>query len=80
MVAPKPYQPLAWVATVILLIAATMLSALENEVYATYGFGIASLLWTIIGVLWREKTLILLNAVLTAIYLVGIVKHLSTLF
>lgn len=80
MVAPKPYQPLAWVATVILLIAATMLSALENEVYATYGFGIASSLWTIIGVLWREKTLILLNAVLTAIYLVGIVKHLSTLF
>ena len=79
MVVQKPYQPLAWVATVVLLFAATMLSALENEVYATYGFGIASALWTIIGVLWKEKTLILLNAVLTAIYLIGIFKHLSTL-
>jgi len=72
----KPYQPLAWVATAVLLLAATTLSALDNQVYATYGFGIASTIWTVVGILWKEKSLIVLNGVLTIIYLVGIFKHL----
>jgi len=76
---PKPYQPLAWLSTAILLTAAALLSLFPNEMYATYGFGIASTLWTVVGILWKEKSLIVLNGTLTIIYVYGIVKHLYSI-
>lgn len=76
----KPYQKLAWISTFCLLASAGLLSLFPNEIYATYGFGIASTLWTIVGVLWKEKSLIFLNGSLTIIYIVGIIKHLATVF
>ena len=72
----KPYQPLAWLSTAILLTAAALLSHFPNEMYGVYGFGIASTLWTVVGCLWQEKSLIFLNGVLTVIYGYGITKHL----
>jgi len=72
----KPYQPLAWLSTAVLLTSAGLLSAFPDQMYATYGFGIASTLWTAVGVLWKEKSLIVLNGTLTIIYAYGIVKHL----
>lgn len=71
----KPYQPLAWIATTVLLSAAALLSLYPTEMYATYGFAIASTLWTVVGLLWKEKSLIVLNGVLTLIYFYGITKH-----
>jgi len=76
----KPYQPLAWASTFCLLASAGLLSLFPNEAYATYGFGIASTMWTIVGVLWKEKSLIFLNGSLTIIYIVGIIKHLLQVF
>ena len=72
----KPYQPLAWLSTAILLTAAALLSQFPDEMYGVYGFGIASSLWTLVGILWKEKSLIFLNGVLTVIYAYGITKHL----
>jgi hypothetical protein len=76
---PKPYQPLAWLSTAILLTAAALLSLFPNEMYATYVFGIAAMLWTVVGLLWKEKSLIVLNGTLTIIYVYGIVKHLYSI-
>jgi len=76
----KPYQWLAWTSTFCLLGSAGLLSLFPNDVYATYGFGVASTLWTIVGTLWKEKSLIFLNGSLTIIYVIGIVKHLIGVF
>ena len=72
----KPYQPLAWLSTFCLLASAGTLSLFPNEVYAIYGFMVASTLWTIVGILWKEKSLIFLNGSLTLMYIVGVAKHL----
>lgn len=69
----KPYQKLAWVATAILLVAATMASFNLYPWYS-YAFTIANLMWVIIGILWKEKSLIVLNAGLTLIYIVGLIQ------
>lgn len=75
----KPYQPLAWTATVLLLMAAGLQAHFTDEMYGVYGFCTASILWTLVGVLWKEKSLIFLNGSLTIIYVYGISKHLYSL-
>ena len=37
------------------------------------GFMWSNLLWVAVGVLWREKSLVVMNTALTAIYIVGLV-------
>jgi len=67
----KPYQWLAWLSTVCLLIAAT-LAALNIYPYYIFAFIGANTLWIIIGVLWKEKSLVVMNAGLTLIYIAGL--------
>lgn len=67
----KPYQWLAWVATWALLASATMAS-FNLYPYYVYGFMISNSIWIIIGMLWKERSLIVMNAGLTLIYIVGI--------
>ena len=76
----KPYQPLAWSGTTVLLTAAVLISAFPNEMYGVYGFFFASVIWTVVGVLWKEKSLIVLNGVLCLIYTYGVTKHLLSVF
>jgi len=71
VVEPKPYQYLAWIATAVLLVAASM-AAFNMYPYYSYAFTVANGLWVLIGVLWKEKSLIVLNAGLTIIYLLGL--------
>jgi len=70
---PKPYQWLAWTGTTVLLIAATM-AAFNMYPYYSYAFTIANGIWVAVGVLWKEKSLIILNAGLTIIYIAGLVQ------
>lgn len=72
VVEQKPYQKLAWLATGVLLIAATM-AAFNIYPYYSYAFTVANSLWVLIGILWKEKSLIVLNAGLTVIYIAGLV-------
>jgi len=74
----KPFQELAWVATVLLIFAASMASFfptvdmffdLPGKIHH-WAFTVANGLWVLTGVLWREKSLIVLNAGLTIIYIV----------
>jgi|TARA_B100001094_G_scaffold152151_1_gene147248 hypothetical protein len=78
--ASKPYQPLAWTGTTVLLTAAILISAFPNEMYGVYGFFFASIIWTVVGILWKEKSLIVLNGVLSLIYTYGVTNHLISYF
>ena len=68
----KPYQPLAWFSTACLLVAATM-AAFNIYPWDIYAFIASNTLWVLIGVLWKERSLIVLNAGLTVIYVAGLV-------
>ena len=58
----KPYQFLAWSATAILILAALLASFVPALEYHHWAFIIANSLWVIVGILWKETTLIVLNA------------------
>ena len=67
-----PYQFLAWIATSILILAAILASFVPALEYHHWAFIIANSLWVIVGFLWKEMTLIFLNAGLTIIYILGL--------
>ena len=67
----KPYQPLAWFNTACLLVAATM-AAFNLYPYYIYAFIVSNMLWVLIGALWKERSLVVLNAGLTVIYVAGL--------
>ena len=69
----KPYQFLAWSATAILILAALLASFVPSLEYHHWAFIIANSLWVIVGILWKETTLIVLNAGLTIIYILGLI-------
>ena len=69
----KPYQFLAWAATTILILAAILASFVPALEYHHWAFIIANSLWVIVGVLWKETTLIVLNAGPTIIYILGLI-------
>ena len=67
----KPYQRLAWFSTACLLVAAT-LAAFNVYPYYIFAFIGSNSLWVLIGILWKEKSLVVLNAGLTIIYVAGL--------
>ena len=69
----KPFQFLAWVATSILILAAILASFVPAQEYHHWAFIIANSLWVVVGFLWKEVTLIVLNAGLTIIYVFGLI-------
>ncbi len=68
----KPYQWLAWTGTAVLIVAAS-LAAFNLYPYYVYLFCVANSLWVITGLLWRENSLVVLNAGLTFIYMAGLI-------
>tara|TARA_B100000989_G_scaffold61791_1_gene42564 strand:+ start:413 stop:640 length:228 start_codon:yes stop_codon:yes gene_type:complete len=69
----KPYQVLAWSATGLLILAAVLASFVPQMEYHHWAFIAANSLWVIVGILWKEQTLIVLNAGLTIIYILGLI-------
>ena len=69
----KPYQSLAWLATSILIIAASLASFVPELEYHHWAFISANTLWVYVGWLWKEQSLIVLNAGLTFIYILGLI-------
>ena len=68
----KPYQWLAWFGTLCVLISAYMASRNYFPYYA-YGYIFSNTLWVIIGVLWKEKTIITINAGVNIIFIAGLI-------
>ena len=69
----KPHQFLAWIATSILIIAAILASFVPALEYHHWAFITANTLWVVVGYLWKENSLIVLNAGLTIIYILGLI-------
>ena len=74
VVEQKPYQWLAWLATATLVIAASLASFVPEMYLHHWFFIVANTLWIIVGYLWRENSVLLMNVLLTLIYFVGLVK------
>jgi hypothetical protein len=69
----KPHQFIAWLATAILILAAFLASFVPELEYHHWAFIVANSLWVLVGFLWKETTLIFLNAGLTIIYILGLI-------
>ena len=69
----KPFQFLAWTATFILILAAILASFVPALEYHHWAFILANSLWVLVGFLWKEMLLIVLNAGLTIIYIFGLI-------
>ena len=69
----KPYQPLAWIATAILIIAASLASFVPELEYHHWAFISANTIWIVVGLLWKEQTVVVLNTGLTLIYILGLI-------
>jgi len=70
----KPYQSLAYFATVSILISAIIAAFNIHPLYI-YAFLFSNILWAIIGLLWKEKSLILMNIGLSIIYVAGLILN-----
>ena len=66
----KPHQWLAWTGTIVLLVAAT-LAAFNIYPHYVYLTVVSNGIWTLTSILWRETSLVVLNAGLTLIYIFG---------
>ena len=69
----KPFQFLEWIATFILILAAILASFVPALEYHHWAFILANSLWVLVGFLWKEMSLIVLNAGLTIIYIFGLI-------
>ena len=69
----KQFQFLAWIATFILILAAILASFVPALEYHHWAFILANSLWVLVGFLWKEMSLIVLNAGLTIIYIFGLI-------
>ena len=69
----KPYQSLAWIATGILIIAASLASFVPELEYHHWAFISANTIWIVVGLLWKAQTIVVLNTGLTLIYILGLI-------
>ena len=69
----KPFQSLAWIATGILIIAASLASFVPELEYHHWAFISANTIWIVVGLLWKEQTVVVLNTGLTLIYILGLI-------
>ena len=71
MVEKKPYQGLAWISSLLVILSA-ILAANDLVPYYQISFLSSYLMWTITGVVWREPSIIWMNGLLIFIYAVGL--------
>ena len=69
----KPHQSLAWLATGLLIVAAALASFVPELEYHHWAFISANTLWVYVGLLWKEQSLVVLNAGLTLINIFGLI-------
>lgn len=63
-----------WVASIFLIIG-MILASVNLFPYNIMVASIGVLGWLIVGILWHDRALIVLNAISLAIYLIGVVGH-----
>jgi hypothetical protein len=50
-----------------------MLAAFNVYPVYVYAFILSNSMWTLVGILWKEKSLVVMNTGLTVIYVAGLV-------
>lgn len=65
-----------WISTVIMLVAAVCVS-LDLRPYHIWFLNLGSASWLITAILWREWSLIVVNATLLGVYFVGFIRTLG---
>lgn len=73
LVVRKPYQGLAWIGTVGLIVGATM-TALNIYPLNVWVMIVANGVWLLAGWLWREPSVIGLNLAMVLIYIIGAIN------
>jgi len=68
----KPYQWLAYSASAALVIS-SLLASFNLWPWYSIGFLIANTSWIVVGLLWRERSLVFMNSTITIIYIVGLI-------
>ena len=68
----KPYQWLAWFASAALVLS-SILASFNYFPWYSIGFMIANTSWIAVGIVWRERSLIFMNAAITLIYIIGLI-------
>ena len=69
----KPYQSLAWAATIGLVIAALLASFVPEWNWHHIPFIVANALWALTGILWKERSLVVLNLSMVLVYVAGMI-------
>ena len=69
----KPYQALAWVGTIGLIIGASM-TAFNIYPLNILVIIVANGIWLVAGILWKEPSVWGLNFFMVAVYLIGAIK------
>lgn len=64
---------LKWLAT-IALITGAMLTSMDIRPWNIWAFNVGNLAWIAVGLIWREWSLVVLNAGLTIIYAIGLLR------
>jgi hypothetical protein len=69
----KPYQTVAWLGTIGLILGASM-TALNIYPLNIWVLIVANALWLLAGWLWNEPSLVGLNLAMVIIYIIGAIK------
>lgn len=69
----KPYQALAWIGTIGLIIGATM-TAFNIYPLNIWVMIVANGIWLVAGILWKEPSVWGLNFFMVAVYTIGAIK------
>ena len=67
----KPHQWLAWLGTALIILGATLAAFNVYPAYVVV-FIFGNAVWAIAGWLWKEQSLVVLNVVITLIYVIGL--------
>ena len=64
---------LKWLANIV-IVAAAIATAFDITPWNKVLFLVGSLLWTVVGVMWRQPSLWTLNAFCATLYIIGLIK------
>ena len=70
-------QAIKWISSLLIIMSMILTASGEYHPYNLYIAVPATIGWVIVSFAWRDKSLILMNIIALAIYLLGITKHIT---
>ena len=64
-----------WISSILILVALTIRAADYPRIYDMW-FGFFGMIgWTYVGILWKDRAIIIMNVISTALLLIGLLSH-----